>query len=141
MALIPENDTELLDNIAEEETEVEPSRTYVIDFENGRIGRLIDGEQAIRQFIRKALLTTRSKFTAYTDDYGSELEYLIGEDVTDALLEAEVPRMVEEAIGYDDRIDEIQTTFEREGDKLFITVTVTTFDSDNEIVEDVTVDV
>jgi hypothetical protein len=54
---------------------------------------------------------------------------LIGEDVTADLLESEIPRMVEEALIYDDRIDSVSDiVLTRDGDKLYISfqlVTVT----------------
>lgn len=144
MALIPENFTEFLDEAivtdTEETVEIAPTKTWAIDFENGTIGGTIDEEAALRQFIRKAILTERSKYAIYSDDYGCELNELIGEDITPALIETEIPRMVYEALAYDDRIDDVQTTFTREGDKLFLTVTVFPVDKDVAITEEVTVD-
>ena len=146
MALNPENYSEVLDEAiaAEEEAEivVEPSKTWAIDFENGTIGKFIDEYEALRQCIRKAILTERARFAIYSDDYGCELNELIGDDeVTEDLLDAEVPRIVYEALAYDDRIDDIQTTFTREGDKLYISVTVVPVDGDVEITEEVEVNV
>ncbi|CAM3640873.1 DUF2634 domain-containing protein [Mesobacillus zeae] len=146
MAFIPENYSDALDEaiLAEEEAEivVEPSKTWAIDFENGTIGKFIDGGESLRQFIRKAILTERSRFAIYSDDYGCELNELIGDDeITEELLDAEVPRIVSEALVYDDRIDDVQTTFTRDGDKLFITVTVIPADNDVVITEEVEVNV
>lgn len=122
MALTPENNIFL----ADEQTEIiQPSKTWTIDFETGRIGKFTDGVPAVKQFIRKALLTARNKYLIYTDQYGNELHDLIGEDVTEAFLSAEIPRMVQEAIIYDDRIEETQVEYERRSDKLFITVKAT----------------
>lgn len=141
MALIPESEAEFLDEEVEvseaAEEEIAPARTWEIDFVNGRIGGFVDDEAALRQFIRKALLTERDKYAVYSDDYGCELQTLIGENVTDDLLDSEIPRMVSEALIYDDRIDDVQTEFRREGEKLYITAIVIPAHRDVEIVEEV----
>ncbi|WP_251025044.1 DUF2634 domain-containing protein [Bacillus sp. ISL-57] len=112
------------------------------NFETGTIGKFIDEGEALRQYIRKAILTERSRFAIYSDDYGCELNELIGDDVvTEDLLDAEIPRIVYEALAYDERIDDVQTTFTREGDKLFLSVTVVPADNDVEITEEVEVNV
>lgn len=127
MALTPDNVTELLDAYLDtEERPPEPSKTYRINFDGTtRLSGMIDELEAIKQFVRKSLLTCRSRFLIYTDDYGCELEDLIGQDVTDAYLQSEVPRMVREALVYDDRIIEVNNVrLRREGDALFVTLTV-----------------
>lgn len=146
MAFIPELETVFVDEFltAEETETVEelPSKTFAIDFENGTIGGLIDGESALRQFVLKALLTERSKYVIYSDDYGNELRELVGSDVTPLLLESEVPRMVREALVYDDRIDDvINIICERDGDKLYVSFTVVPTDSDEELTEEVELNV
>lgn len=142
MALRPDN-TEILDDVivaeALDTTDLEPSKTWAIDFEAGTIGGFIDGERALRQFVQKALLTEREKYPIYTEEYGTELHDLIGEDVTPALMDSEIQRMVYESLAYDDRIDDVQTTYERVGDKLFITATIIPANEDVEITEEVTV--
>ena len=131
MALTPENINEPVeaDTTEEDSIDVEPSKTWAIDFENGTLGGFIDGDEAIKQYALKALMTERSKYSIYTDDYGTELLDLIGEDVTADLLESEIPRMVEETLIYDDRIDSVSDIIlTRDGDKLYISfqlVTVT----------------
>jgi hypothetical protein len=131
MALTPDNIDEPIetDTVEEDAEEIEPSKTWALDFENGTLGGFIDGDEAIKQFALKALITERSKYAIYTDDYGTELLDLIGEDVTADLLESEIPRMVEEALIYDDRIDSVSDiVLTRDGDKLYISfqlVTVT----------------
>lgn len=141
MALTPENEAELLDEVVAEleMLEIAPSRTWAIDFENGTIGGFIDEDEALRQFVRKAILTERSKYVIYSDDYGNELHSLIGQDVTPALLDSEIPRMVYEALAYDDRIEDVQTEYTRDGDQLFITVTVIPANRDVVITEEVAI--
>jgi phage baseplate assembly protein W len=142
MALVPENYSDILDEEEAAEAVVEPSKTWAINFEAGTIGKFIDEGEALRQYIRKAILTERARFSIYSDDYGCELNELIGDDVvTEDLLDAEIPRLVYEALAYDERIEDVQTTFTREGDKLFINVTVVPADNDVEITEEVEVNV
>ena len=44
----------------EEESEI-TSRTYAIDWENGRIRGFVDEQEAVKQYMKKALLTPRFK--------------------------------------------------------------------------------
>ncbi|MFK4304370.1 phage baseplate assembly protein W [Paenibacillus sp. RC254] len=103
------------------ETDVEPSRTYALDLDSGAVGGIIDGREAIRQFILKAILTSRFHFSIYDEDYGCELEDLIGQDVPMELLETEIPRVITEALIYDDRIDDVYGfDITKEADNLFV---------------------
>lgn len=87
---------------------VEPSKTYAFDFDSGEFtGAIIDEIEALRQFIRKTLVTRRYSHLIYDRSYGSEMESLIGEDVTPSLLDSEIPRIVEDALLYDERIQDI----------------------------------
>lgn len=40
-----------------EDERIETSRTYAVDWENGRIHGFVDGIEAVNQFIKKALIT------------------------------------------------------------------------------------
>lgn len=127
MALSPLQSTE--ERVVIVEPTVQPSRTYALDFETGEVGGVIDGESAIRQFIRKAILTARFRFLIYGSDhfYGCELDDLIGQDVSIELLNAEVPRVIREALLVDDRITDVYN-FEitRTGDGLYVSFYVDT---------------
>lgn len=142
MALVPENYSEIVDDVVVAEEELgdgaEPSKTWAIDFERGTIGGFIDDEKALRQFVQKSLMTERSKYVIYTDDYGTELMDLVGDDITPALIDSEIQRMVYETLAFDDRIDDVQTAYEQVGDKLFITATIVPANEDVEITEEVT---
>lgn len=129
MAIFPlQNEEERFIEINEEET-IEPSKTYRLDFEKSRIGGFIDEEQAIRQFIRKALMTARFRFLIYDDQYGNELEDLIGSDVTDEFLQSEIPRAITDALIYDDRIVDVRDfEIERKKGDLCVTFLVETVD-------------
>jgi len=147
MALIPENDTSALDTfVATVETvddtaaNADPSKTYALDFAAGTIGGYIDDDDALRQYVYKALMTARSRFLIYDDEYGSELEELIADNVSPALFDSEVERIVYEAIAYDDRIMDVSDiTTTRSGDVLTISFTITKVDgSELDFTEEVT---
>ena len=138
MALTPENYANILDGIVATQTEeIEPSKTWMIDFANGTIGGFIDDKRAIKQFIHKAIITERNKYAIYSDVYGNELPTLIGESYSTALLDSEIPRMVYEAITYDERIDDATVDYTKDGDKVFITVVVELADTDEQLTEEV----
>lgn len=105
-----------------------PSRTYMLDFESGQIKeKLIDGQEAIRQSIQKAVLTARYRYLIYNSQYGCEIETLLGQDISPQLLHSEITRVITEAIKEDDRIQAVeQFQIERASDKLFVTFTVIT---------------
>ena len=113
-----------------------PSKTYRLG--DGTIGGLIDGEEALRQFIVKAVRTARFRFLIYDDDYGSELEDLIGADISPELLQTEIPRIIREALVYDDRIsDVVDFVINRESNNLYVAFRVVTTDG-TELTEEVT---
>lgn len=123
MSLLPDNQTDLLDAYLaqEDDAQPEPALTYRLNFGTSRLGGMIDDVDALKQFIVKTLLTNRSHYRIYSDDYGCELESLIGSDVSEAFIQAEIPRMVRESLIYDDRIDDVtDITARREGDSVYI---------------------
>jgi phage baseplate assembly protein W len=129
MALSPLQPIEDRVEIVEETTEIQPSRTYSLNFDTGEIGGIIDGYAAIEQFIRKAIATPRFHYPIYSDDYGCEIESLIGQDISQELLEQEVERFITEALIYDERIAAV-SGFEitRDSEKLYVSFLVTTID-------------
>lgn len=95
--------------IAEISEEIQTSRTYRIDFENGRMtGEIIDGIEAIKQFIYIALRTARFAYPIYTSDTGSEIHDLLADgEVTIDYKIAELPRLITDALIYDERIESV----------------------------------
>lgn len=137
MALSPLQPVE--ERAVEVAPEVQPTKTYIFDLNGSQFQSITDGEPAIRQFIRKAVLTARFRFLIYDDQYGCELEDLIGQDVSYELLEMEIPRVITEALIYDDRVrDVVDFLITRDGDKLFVEFTVILND-DTRITEEVTI--
>ncbi|WP_339273705.1 DUF2634 domain-containing protein [Paenibacillus sp. FSL W8-0426] len=126
LAVIPEDEAVTTEDF------VQPIKTYALNVETGEMGGMIDGIDAIEQFIYKAIRTARYRFAIYDDDYGSEIDALIGQDVSPELLETEIPRAIEDALIYDDRILAVRDfTLTREADKLFVSFFV---DIDNDTI-------
>ncbi|KQL18863.1 DUF2634 domain-containing protein [Cytobacillus solani] len=140
MALSPFQPIEERVDAVDEITTVEPSKTYRLSYESNEISGLIDGEEALRQFIIKAITTARFRFLIYDEQYGSELDELIGADVSLELLQMEIPRVITEALIYDDRVADV-TDFEvtRDGDKLFVSFRVVTTEGEDVILDEMEV--
>lgn len=104
------------------DAEEKPSRTYRLDLEKGRILGMIDGQEAVRQAIHKAIITPRFKCLAYDNQYGSEVEAaVIQKDATPEYTKAVIPGFVRDALRPDTRIlDVYNFTFEFEGDTVRI---------------------
>ena len=65
--------------------------------ENGDF-KLIEGNEAIKVWAYKALLTPRYSYSIYSWDYGSELMDLIGKSYTPSLTKEEAKRYIKEAL-------------------------------------------
>lgn len=59
---------------------------------------IVEGNEAIKVWIYKALLTERFKYEIYSWDYGSEIETLINKGFTNSLIISEVERFITEAL-------------------------------------------
>jgi phage baseplate assembly protein W len=115
----------------------EPSRTY--DLFTTQMRSTVDGDDALRQFIRKALLTARTTYLIYDNQYGNEIDTLIGQNVNNALFDAEIVRMVREALIYDDRVTSVSNfVITRSADACFVTFDVATLGGST-ITEEVTI--
>lgn len=84
------------------EQEQQPSLTWQLDLNSGRIKGQIDGADAIRQAIEKILLTERYAYRIYSWNYGVELVFYIGKDTDFVMADAE--RSIRDALLQDDRI-------------------------------------
>jgi phage baseplate assembly protein W len=106
------------------------SKTYSFDFDTGEFtGGMLDGADAIRQYVRKAIATPRYRHLIYSRSYGCELESLVGQDISQDLLETEIPRIISESLEYDDRIADVNDfVIDRQSDQLYVEFTVTTKD-------------
>lgn len=80
----------------------QPTKTYLMDFENRRIVGRIDGLTAMVQGVQKLLSTIRYAERIYSGDYGSELDTLIGQPFS--YIKAKARVLLEEAFSADERI-------------------------------------
>ena len=113
--MLPLNDKDILQ--IDESTE--PSNTFFIDFEKGRLSGFIDEREAVKQAIMLILNTERYKFLIYSWNYGVELEELTGTHPD--IVEDEVERLISEALLQDDRITAVYDfEFSRNRDTLLV---------------------
>lgn len=85
---------------------VETSRTYMVNWQTGRVGGFIDGLEALKQAIYKIIQTERFAHLIYSWWYGFEMNQLLGQ--SHRIVEAEAERYFSEALTADDRIDRIE---------------------------------
>ena len=110
----------------------EPSNTFFIDFEKGRISGFIDEKEAVKQAIMLILNTERYKFLIYSWNYGAELEELIGTHPD--IVEDEAERLISEALLQDDRITAVYDfEFSRNRDTLLVNFKVDSIYGDIDI--------
>ncbi|MCP6682771.1 DUF2634 domain-containing protein [Bacillus nakamurai] len=135
MALTPEI---AFDDLEDSSEAIETSQTYRIDFEKNRItNELISGLEAIRQFVYIALHTERYSYSVFSHDIGNELQEVLSDnETTDAYKKMEIPRLIEDALLYDDRISAV-TDFEieKQDDAFHVSFTVETDEGMLEIEE------
>ncbi len=99
--------------VVQEETELPLYREVKWDFEKGepvfRGGEpvVVEGAEAIKTWVWKALVTERARYEIYSWDFGSEVESLIGQPYTDELKRAEAVRYVREALEINPYITEV----------------------------------
>ena len=83
-----------------------PDLTYKMLIEEERIiGHTKTKREAMLQACYKILNTPRYEYAIYPPGYGNELLTLIGKPITYCL--AEIPRMIREALLFDDRIIDV----------------------------------
>lgn len=122
--MIPET---LNQNLTEvEEYESLPSHTYRLDFVNKRIIGVVDGSEAIMQFIKKVMAIDKYAYSIYDWYYGNELFRLVGMPYDYVITEC--PRILEEALLADDRILSVENfAFSKSSiDSLSVSCTVRT---------------
>ena len=115
--MIPKVDNDLLTL----EVETQPSLTYALDIEHGRIRGMVDELESLRQAIYLILSTERYSYLIYSWNYGVEL---IGQPKEYAL--PEIKRCITEALLQDDRITAVDG-FEFETGKKTVHVTFTVY--------------
>ena len=104
--MIPESKDLFSQNQSAENHEIMPTKTYRIDWVNKRIMGVIDGKDAVMQFIRKVLSTDKYSFEIYDWYYGHELVKLVGHSYNYAV--TRIPNIFREALMVDDRITDVR---------------------------------
>lgn len=119
------------------EAEEQPSLTYRLDLDNGRIVGRVDKLEAVIQAIRKAIITPRFKCLIYDNQYGSEIEEaIISKDATRDYIEAVTEGFVKDALYPDTRILSVYDfRFEFKEDKAYIFFRADTIFGETEIEE------
>lgn len=127
--------TELEINTQELPDTLEPiGKEFLFDFQKGefvtRNGSLVPvyGIESLKVWIEKTMRTEQFRFAIYEDDeYGVQLENLIGSNYPRDFIEAEIKREVTEALTRHPHINAIENwSFERDGKLMRIWFTVIT---------------
>ena len=84
----------------------QPTNTFLIDWSSGQISGMDEGLKAMRQAVEIVLQNERFRWQIYDSNFGTELEYLIGEEYD--YIVSELPRRIEEAFSMDSRILSIE---------------------------------
>lgn len=89
-----------------------PSESFKLDSRTDSVTKRIDGIEAVKQAVFKALNTERYRYPIYSWDYGVELADLFGEPFDYVC--AELERRICDALECDDRINSVDGfTFSR----------------------------
>lgn len=122
MAVLPESSMNLTGGV---EFIFQPSKTWHINKEIGRIDGVVDGYEAVRQAVEIILNIERFRWQIYEPSSGMQWEGLLGQD--HGYVTAELQRRVTEALLMDDRIQSIGSFETSEnGDVLTVSLTVNT---------------
>lgn len=87
------------------ESEVQPSLTFGVDFVNKKISGKVDEFDSVLQAVEKILSTAKYANVIYDWYYGNEIQNLVGKDFS--FVETELPRIIEEAVMQDDRVKSV----------------------------------
>lgn len=103
----------------------QPSKTYQLDVENGRVTGITEGLEAIKQAVWKILQTERNTYLIYGTNYGIDTNGIIGSDTATA--QSRLIKSIREALLQDDRITDV-TDFQVtvNGDEMLALFTVVT---------------
>lgn len=105
-------------------------RAYAMDFENKKIGGIIEGKAALSQAIRLTLMTERYKYPVFSHSFGVSLEDALEEGYVKAM--GKVKNEICSALLCDSRISEVKNfEFERMGTKMKVSFDVVTMYGDD----------
>ena len=118
--------------------EEEPSYTYKLDIDKGRIKGMTDEADAMLQAVYLILSVERYQYPIYSYNYGVELADLIGQPKDYVMSEAK--RRITEALTQDDRIESVdEWAFETTKNSVIVTFVVHTVFGDIETTKGVAV--
>lgn len=121
MSILPQG--AMIENDLEVEEVIEPTKTYKIDFEKGKVIGFCDDIEALKQSIQLILNTERYEHLIYSWNYGSELKGIIGRDKD--IAESEFKRRISEALIQDERINSVNNfIFKYDKDGVIVNFTV-----------------
>jgi len=84
-----------------------------------------EGTDAWLEWCKKAVMTNRYTFLAYSRNYGQEYETLIGQSLPRGAIESEIKRLTMECLMADPRTKSVQDfSFQWESDRIAFTCTV-----------------
>ena len=95
-------------------TELPLLKEFAIDFKTGnpvienKSFKLIEGKEALKIWIYKALKIDRFQYEIYSWNFGSEISDLMGKGYTQALTQSEIKRYIEEALYINPYVKEVQ---------------------------------
>jgi hypothetical protein len=135
-SVLPEtnlNLTSVIASFSTEKTETSTPKEYAWDFENNDFKlvdgkfQIVEGTEALKIWIWKALKTNRSTYSIYSDAYGHEFEKLIGKGLSKSLIESEAKRLTLECLKGNEHILGIKNfSIDKSNDVLNITFTAQT---------------
>ena len=118
--------------------EQQPSHTYKLDIDRGRVKGATEDADALLQAVYLILSVERYQYPIYSYNYGVELVDLIGQPKDFVM--SEVKRRITEALTQDDRINSVDSwAFENTKKSLIVTFTVHTIYGDIETKKEVDV--
>ena len=102
--------------------------------ENGDF-KMVEGNEAIKVWVYKALLVPRYQYSIYSWGYGSDLMDLIGKTYTPQLTKSEAKRYIEEALKINPYILEVNVTDTSFRDSILsANIKITTIYGESEVV-------
>ena len=136
MQFLPQTGDDI--NLMEFAIEEQPSYTYKLDIDKGRIRGMTDEADAMLQAVYLILSVERYQYPIYSFNYGVELADLIGQSKDYVMSEAK--RRITEALTQDDRIESVDGwAFETTKKSVIVTFTVHTIFGDIETTKEVAV--
>ncbi len=124
--------------LIEFEEQRQPSYTFKLDINRGRVKGMTDEVDAMLQAIHLMLYVERYQYPVYSYNYGTELEDLIGQPKDYVM--SEVKRRITEALTQDDRINGVDNWgFETSKKAVIVSFTVHTIYGDVETTKEVPV--